>query len=42
MAKAKKVGRDGIDSWTNNGHGLINIKQPKKSVTKTTSKGKKK
>lgn len=26
MAQAKKTGKKGIDSWTNNGYGLVNIK----------------
>ena len=26
--KAPKTGRDGIDSWTSNGHGVIVIKKP--------------
>ena len=26
MAQAKKVGKKGIDSWTNNGYGLVNVK----------------
>ena len=26
MAKAKQTGKDGVDRWTNNGKGLVNIK----------------
>lgn len=34
MAKAKKEGKNGIDRWTNNGYGIVNITVPKKPAKK--------
>ena len=38
MAKAPKVGKDGIDSWTNNGYGITvekdNSKERKEEIDK--------
>ena len=43
MAQAKKTGRDGIDTWTNNGYGLFsgNAKPAAKPAVKAKENKKK-